>query len=204
MRIAFISLVSVFCILFSSLSVFAFSLDIEESSSVSYDSVSSEESEVEKPSVEDFAVFSVNDPILFSNSYYVNVHISDHYLSGDYTLYIPVDRAEFFGLNSNNELVNLSFESTVCYLQSGDPDVPYNYRVTFSSFGTGTYIRRYYSGTRYYTESRDISCVVLDSNISTLLSTSQKPLYSMSDLLPYVLILLLGGLFVCFLIRSRS
>lgn len=183
----------------------------EESSGVSSE-VSGQEPSGEEGSSEGEVSLILEDSVTFlsfdsekrfTNSYYIDVDITSDYLNGEYTIYVPVDKALYFGLDSSNTLVNVSSQDIVCYLNSGDSNVPYNYSLTFTDWGTGRYVRRYYSGMRWYTETVDCTMTVVDTNIASLKSDNERPLYSMSDIFPYLFIFVMGVVIICFLMHYR-
>lgn len=179
------------------------SFEGSDSSSEALESI--EDNLPEEPVFYAYEPLSVDNPRLFTNCYYVDVTISDAYLSGQYTLYIPTDQAQYLGLNSSSQLVNLSFDTIQAFIRTDDENVPYNQRINFSTFGTGTYTRRYYdSYDRWRTETRDITCTLIDTNISGLKMDDVKPVFSISDYLPYIILLVGGVIVICFMKRSRS
>lgn len=112
---------------------------------------------------------------------------------GTCRLYFPINRKELVGLDSSGRLFNVSDNSWsgVMYDSSGDA-----YTVSFGSFALPRY--RVPSGsswdyeTLYFTPS--------ESNL--VLPDSLSPTYSLYDLLPWVGLLLLGGVFLCSMRKS--
>lgn len=108
---------------------------------------------------------------------------------GDVTLFFPISRQKgYVGLDASGHVFNVSDSSWsgVMYDSSGT-----SYQVSFGSFALPRY--RLYSGsswdyeTLYFTSSES-NLVLPDGPGST---------YSLSDLLPWVIALLLGGVLIC-------
>ena len=111
---------------------------------------------------------------------------------GEVSLYFPINRKDgYLGLDSSGRLFNVSDASFsgVLYDSSGD-----SYYVSFGSFATPRY--RLYSGSSY--QYYDLYLVPSESNL--VLPDSPSPTYTVSDLLPFLGLLFLGGvLVVCFM-----
>lgn len=111
---------------------------------------------------------------------------------GEVSLYFPINRKDgYLGLDSSGRLFNVSDVSFtgVLYDSSGD-----SYYVSFGSFATPRY--RLYSGSSY--QYYDLYLVPSESNL--VLPDSPSPTYTVSDLLPFLGLLFLGGvLVVCFM-----
>ena len=111
---------------------------------------------------------------------------------GEVALFFPINRKDgYLGLDSSGRLFNVSDASFtgVLYDSSGA-----SYYVSFGSFATPRY--RLYSGSSY--QYYDLYLVPSESNL--VLPDSPSPTYSVSDLLPFIGLLFLGGvLVVCFM-----
>lgn len=110
---------------------------------------------------------------------------------GTITIYIPADVDQSsFGVDSSGRLVYVGSDSFTAYLSGVR-----NNRVNFSSWSTGTYS----DGSGSYYDSYDLSLVPSSTNL--LISDSLIPLYSVSDFLPYLVLLIGGVLLLCFMKR---
>lgn len=108
------------------------------------------------------------------------------------TLYFPRNYCrDSWGVDSNGYLFNITSSSIGGYYSAA-----YNNSVSAPSFGYPRY--RSQSGYDYI----DIHLVPLDSNMD--IYTSHRPRKTIDDLLPYVSILLIGGVLVCCMRRSSS
>lgn len=127
-----------------------------------------------------------SDPPFYGSCYITG--ITD---SGDtITLYFPVNYREgYFGVDSNGYLFNISSSSV-----SGYYGGVYNNSVSVSGFA----YPRYRTASGYDYEYLYLTPTASNMKISTEFE-GQVPI---EDLLPYVIILLLGGVFVCFMKRS--
>lgn len=111
---------------------------------------------------------------------------------GIITLYFPRDYcADTWGVDSNGYLFNVTSSSVGGYYSGS-----YNNSISAPSFSYPRY--RSSRGSDYI----DIHLVPLDSNMD--IYTSHRPRKTMDDLLPYVSILLIGGVLVCCMRRSSS
>lgn len=109
---------------------------------------------------------------------------------GNITLYFPISYREgYLGVDKNGYLFNVSNSSITCYLEGYDycniPAWSYpRYRVDPSSS---------YAYTDLY---------ILPTSTNAQIAQESAPLYTMSDLLPYGTLLMLGVIFVCCMKRS--
>lgn len=111
---------------------------------------------------------------------------------GTVTIYIPADiEKDSFGLDASGRLVYLGSDSFSAYLSGVR-----NNRVNFSTWSTGSYS----DGSGSYYDSYDLSLVPSDTNL--VISDSLNPSYSVADLFPYLMLLVGGVLFLCFMRRS--
>lgn len=111
---------------------------------------------------------------------------------GIITLYFPRNYcSDTWGVDSNGYLFNVTSSSVGGYYSGS-----YNNSISAPSF---SYPRYRPSRNSDYI---DIHLVPLDSNMD--IYTSQRPRKTMDDLLPYVSILLIGGVLVCCMRRSSS
>lgn len=111
---------------------------------------------------------------------------------GIITLYFPRNYCtDTLGVDSNGYLFNVTSSSIGGYYSGA-----YNNSISAPSF---SYPRYRPSRSSDYI---DIHLVPLDSNMD--IYTSHRPRKTMQDLLPYVSILLIGGVLVCFMRRSSS
>lgn len=112
---------------------------------------------------------------------------------GIITLYFPRNYCtDTWGVDSNGYLFNVTSSSVGGYYSGA-----YNNSVSAPSFS----YPRYRSGQSSY-DYVDIHLVPLNSNMD--IYTSHRPRKTMDDLLPYVSILLFGGVLICFMRRSSS
>lgn len=108
------------------------------------------------------------------------------------TLYFPRNYCrDSWGVDSNGYLFNITSSSIGGYYSAA-----YNNSVSAPSFGYPRY--RSQSGYDYI----DIHLVPLDSNMD--IYTTNRPRKTIDDLLPYISILLIGGVLVCCMRRSLS
>lgn len=113
---------------------------------------------------------------------------------GTITLYFPRDYcSDTWGLDSNGYLFNITSSTVGGYLS----DV-YNNSISAPSFS----YPRYRSSSSSSWDYVDIHLVPSSSNME--IYTTNRPRVTVDDLLPYVSILLLGGLLVCCMRRSSS
>ena len=111
---------------------------------------------------------------------------------GIITLYFPRNYcSDTWGVDSNGYLFNVTASSVGGYYSGA-----YNNAVSAPSFA----YPRYRTNNSY--DYVDIHLVPLNSNMD--IYTSHRPRKTMEDLLPYVTILLIGGVLVCFMRRSSS
>lgn len=111
---------------------------------------------------------------------------------GTITLYFPRNYCtDTWGVDSNGYLFNVTSASVGGYYSGS-----YNNSISAPSFSYPRY--RPSRGSDYI----DIRLVPLDSNMD--IYTSHRPRKTMDDLLPYVSILLIGGVLVCCMRRSSS
>lgn len=111
---------------------------------------------------------------------------------GIITLYFPRNYcSDTWGVDSNGYLFNVTASSVGGYYSGA-----YNNAVSVPSFA----YPRYRTNNSY--DYVDIHLVPLDSNMD--IYTSHRPRKTIDDLLPYVSILLIGGVLVCFMRRSSS
>lgn len=111
---------------------------------------------------------------------------------GIITLYFPRNYcSDTWGVDSNGYLFNVTSSSVGGYYSGA-----YNNSVSAPSFS----YPRYRSSNNY--DYIDIHLVPLNSNMD--IYTSHRPRKTMDDLLPYVSILLIGGVLVCCMRRSSS
>lgn len=113
---------------------------------------------------------------------------------GTITLYFPRNYcSDTWGLDSNGYLFNVTSSTVGGYLS----DV-YNNSISAPSFS----YPRYRSSSSSSWDYVDIHLVPSSSNME--IYTTNRPRVTVDDLLPYVSILLLGGLLVCCMRRSSS
>ena len=113
---------------------------------------------------------------------------------GTITLYFPRNYcSDTWGLDSNGYLFNVTSSTVGGYLSS-----VYNNSVSAPSFA----YPRYRSSSSSSWDYVDIHLVPTSSNME--IYTTNRPRVTVDDLLPYVSILLLGGLLVCCMRRSSS
>lgn len=106
------------------------------------------------------------------------------------TLYFPINYKEgYFGTDSNGYLFNVSSNSI-----SGYFDQAYNNSVSVSGFSYPRY--RAYRGDDYST------LYIRPTASNMQIATATSPVVSVTDILPYVSILLLGVIFLCCLRKS--
>lgn len=111
---------------------------------------------------------------------------------GIITLYFPRNYCvDTWGVDSNGYLFNVTSSSVGGYYSGA-----YNNSVSASSFS----YPRYRTSASY--DYVDIHLVPISSNMD--IYTTNRPKKTVDDLLPYVSILLLGGLLVCSMRRSSS
>lgn len=112
---------------------------------------------------------------------------------GIITLYFPRNYcSDTWGVDSNGYLFNVTSSSVGGYYSGA-----YNNSVSAPSFA----YPRYRSSQSSY-DYIDIHLIPLDSNMD--IYTSHRPRKTLDDLLPYVSILLIGGVLVCCMRRSSS
>lgn len=111
---------------------------------------------------------------------------------GIITLYFPRNYCtDTWGVDSNGYLFNVTSSSVGGYYSGA-----YNNSISAPSFS----YPRYRSSNNY--DYIDIHLIPLDSNMD--IYTSHRPRKTIDDLLPYVSILLIGGVLVCCMRRSSS
>lgn len=111
---------------------------------------------------------------------------------GTVTIYLPSTYREgYLGVDSNGYLVNISATSITGYFAQA-----YNASVTLSRFALPTYRA---SSTTSTTTTLYLRPTASNAHIAT----SSTPAVSVSELLPWLNLLVLGVIFLCFLMRSR-
>lgn len=111
---------------------------------------------------------------------------------GIITLYFPRNYcSDTWGVDSNGYLFNVTSSSIGGYYSGA-----YNNSISAPSFS----YPRYRSSNNY--DYIDIHLVPLNSNMD--IYTTNRPRKTMDDLLPYVTVLLIGGVLVCCMRRSSS
>ena len=111
---------------------------------------------------------------------------------GIVTLYFPIDyQSGHWGVDSNGYLFNVTSSSMSGYLSG-----VYNNSVTASGFDYPRYRDGSSGDWTYY----DLHLTPTDSNME--IAVDHVPRVPAADVLPYFIILLLGGVFVCFMRRS--
>lgn len=113
---------------------------------------------------------------------------------GEVTLFFPINRQDgYIGQDDSGHIFNVSDSSWsgVMYDSSGT-----SYQVSFGSFALPRY--RLYSGSSWDYET--LYFTASESNL--VLPDSPSPTYSVSDLLPWVLLVMLGGVLICCMKKS--
>lgn len=111
---------------------------------------------------------------------------------GNITLYFPANyKTGYWGIDSNGYLYNISSSSLSGYL-----DGVYNNSVSAPAF---SYPRYRESGSSSYNY---INIYLKPENSNMHIATEHMPLYDVSDFQPYILFLIGGALFLCFMKRS--
>lgn len=111
---------------------------------------------------------------------------------GDITLYFPANyKTGYWGIDSNGYLYNVSSSSLSGYL-----DGVYNNSVSAPAFSYPRYRESSSSSYSYV----DIYMIPEDSNMQ--IAVEHMPRYSVSEFQPYILFLIGGALFLCFMKRS--
>lgn len=127
--------------------------------------------------------------LLFNGAGWITGHDSK---LGEVTLYFPISyQSGYWGVDSNGYLYNVSSSSMSGYL-----DGVYNNSVSASGFSYPRY--RVYSGSSY----QYVNLYLTPSNSNMEIATGNTPLYSVSDYLPYIVLLMGGVLLLCFMKRS--
>lgn len=109
---------------------------------------------------------------------------------GDITLYFPISyKNGFLGVDDNGYLYNVSNSSITCYLEGYE-------NCSIPAWSYPRYLRQ--SGNSW--DYVDLHIIPEYSNCDV--ATAMEPELTITDLLPYASILLLGVLFVCFIRRS--
>lgn len=114
---------------------------------------------------------------------------------GKVTLFFPTNYKEgCIGTDNAGRLFNVSNNSWsgVLYVDASG----ISYTVNFGTFGLPTYRR--YSGSSY----TNVTLYLTPEDGNILFPDSPSPVYSLADLLPYISILLLGGVFLCSMRKS--
>lgn len=114
---------------------------------------------------------------------------------GAVTLFFPSNyKTGYIGLDNSGRLFNVSNNSWsgVLYVNASGA----SYTVNFGSFGLPTYRR--YTGSSY----SNVTLYLTPQDGNVVFPDGPSPVYSLGDLLPYISILLLGGVFVCCMRRS--
>ena len=104
---------------------------------------------------------------------------------GSITLYFPISYSKgYLGTDSDGYLYNVSNSSITCYLEGYD----------YCNIPAWSYPRyRDPQGSSYV--YHDLHILPTSSNAEV--AVDMTPLYSVSDLLPYGVLLMLGGVFLC-------
>lgn len=113
---------------------------------------------------------------------------------GDVLLFFPVNYKEgYIGTDNLGRLFNVSNNTWTGVLYDAGGT---SYTVNFGAFGLPYYRR--YNGSNY----TNVTLYLVPEDGNILFPDSPSPLYSLGDLLPYISVLLLGGVFVCCMRRS--
>lgn len=113
-------------------------------------------------------------------------------LGSDLQLFFPINRKDCIGVDSSGRLFNVSDTSFSGILYDGN----FNYTVSFSSFSYPRY--RESSGSSWDYET--LYFVPTESNL--VLVDAPASAYSLADILPWVCILILGGILLCSMRKS--
>lgn len=109
---------------------------------------------------------------------------------GTITLYFPISYSEgYLGTDENGYLYNVSNSSITCYLEGYD----------YCNIPAWSYPRYRQDSSSSYTYT-DLYILPTASNAD--IAVEMAPLYTMSDLLPYGTLLMLGVIFLCCMKRS--
>lgn len=112
---------------------------------------------------------------------------------GSVLLLFPMNYKDgYIGLDSSGRVFNVSNNSWTGVLYAGSS----SYTVNFGAWGLPTY--RVYNGSSY----QNITLYLTPEHTNLLLPDGPNPVYSISDLLPYAAVLLLGGVFLCCMRKS--
>lgn len=147
-----------------------------------------QEPEVEMEAFLDISAYSLADgDFPFYGSCWVRGSTPD---LGEITLFFPTNYKDgYIGLDSSGRLFNVSNNSWSGVLYVNSSGV--SYTVNFGSFGLPTYRR--YSGSSY----TNVTLYLTPQDGNIVFPDGPSPVYSLADLLPYLSILLLGGVFLC-------
>ena len=112
---------------------------------------------------------------------------------GSVLLLFPMNYKDgYIGLDSSGRVFNVSNNSWTGVLYAGSS----SYTVNFAAWGLPTY--RVYNGSSY----QNVTLYLTPEHTNLLLPDGPSPVYSISDLLPYAAVLLLGGVFLCCMRKS--
>lgn len=142
------------------------------------------------PDISSFALDAGNFP--FYGSCWVKGSAPD---LGKVTLFFPTNYKEgCIGTDNAGRLFNVSNNSWsgVLYVDASGT----SYTVNFGAFGLPSYRR--YSGSSY----TNVTLYLTPEDGNILFPDGPSPVYSFTDLLPYISILLLGGVFLCSMRKS--
>ncbi len=112
---------------------------------------------------------------------------------GSVQLFFPIDHKQDVGLDSSGRLFNISDQSWNGVMYDGSGSA---YTVYFEPFNLPEY--RYRDGSSW--EYQTLYFEVSESNL--VLFDSPSPVYSLYDVLPWLSLLLIGGVFLCSMRRS--
>lgn len=113
-------------------------------------------------------------------------------LGSDLKLFFPINRKDYIGVDSSGRLFNVSDTSFSGVLYDGNS----SYTVSFGGFSYPRYRESVGSSWDYET----LYFVPTESNL--VLVNAPASAYSLSDLLPWVCILILGGILLCSMRKS--
>lgn len=131
-----------------------------------------------------FSTGGIDDPPFYGSAWAVG-SVSG---LGECTLYFPINRREYVGVDRDGALFNVSDQtwSGVMYDAGGQ-----SYQVSFGSFSLPRYRDSVGSSWSY----ADLSFIPSDSNL--VLPTELSPVYSFDGLLPYLGVLMGGVILLC-------
>lgn len=138
----------------------------------------------------DVSAYAAGDDFPFYGSAWVEGTASGF---GTVQLFFPINRKEFVGLDSSGRIFNVSDNtwSGVMYDSSGE-----SYTVNFQSFNLPRY--RVSNGSSWDYETLYLT----PSSSNLVLPDGVSPTYSVSELLPWVSVLLIGGILLCCMRKS--